>query len=373
MKILDKKGVTLMDLKFIKNETNKTKKGFQNKKGLSLVETIIASVLTLMLILSTYYIFDIVYKMYNQNEDLSTVYTRVKALLPNLNTVITNSGYGFPVGCSLTVVATGTNGNSIDNSTNYFDMLFLADYTAFDRNSTPIVRTLYFGLSDISQSGISFNATLNGVINRDSLVNLGIYGLDFNDFKVNKGVIFIDYYKANNNNLQDFAIVKAVGIINSSNSSNIRGIIVAGDINLPPNVFPNYTRVGGLACSGVIPAIILRQSNNNLLLDNKTIISNISAFKIGYRYLDLSNNSTTDVFSVSTFPNINNQIYIPPSRFVSSLSYYIILSSSKRDPKFNASNITIRTLNGDFIFVPSDRRRRYILIQDQVKLVNVFT
>ena len=93
-------------------------KKIKKYKGLLLVETLIASVLTLMLILTTYYIFDIVYKMYNQNEDLNAVHNRVKALLPNINTAITNAGYGFPVGCSLAVVAKGTNGNTIDNDNN---------------------------------------------------------------------------------------------------------------------------------------------------------------------------------------------------------------------------------------------------------------
>ncbi len=195
------------------------------KRGLSLVEAIIASVLALMLILVTYYIFDIVYKMYNQNEDLNNVYARVKALLPTLNMSITNAGYGFPIGCSLAVSATGTNGNNID-STWYFDNLFLADYNAF--NSAPISRTFYFGLSSVNQTGISFNANLSGVMNRDQLTTLGIYGLDFNDFRRNKGVIFIDYYRANVNNLQDFAMVKAVGIINNVNSNAISGIIVGG-------------------------------------------------------------------------------------------------------------------------------------------------
>jgi hypothetical protein len=41
--------------------------------------------------------------------------------------------------------------------------------------------------------------------------------------------------------------------------------------------------------------------------------------------------------------------------------------------KYNASNITIRTPNGNFTFIPPDRKRRYILIQDQVKLINIFT
>lgn len=339
-------------------------------RGLSLVETIIASVLALMLILVTYYIFDIVYKMYNQNEDLNNVYARVKALLPTLNTVITNAGYGFPIGCSIAVSATGTNGNNID-STCYFDNLLLADYTAF--NSTPISRTFYFGLSSVSQTGISFNANLSGVMNRDQLATLGIYGLDYNDFRRNKGVIFIDYYKANNNNLQDFAVVKAVGIINSVSSNVISGLIIGGDINSTSLTFPNYTRVGSLACSGVIPAIIVRQSNNNLMVGDKVLLNNIASFKVGYRYFDLSNNNISNVFSVSTFPNLNNQIFQPPSKFISSLSYYIVIRSEKRDPKFRASNITIRTLIANYTFIPPDIKRRYILIQDQVKLINIFT
>jgi hypothetical protein len=147
-----------------------------------------------MLILITYYIFDIVYKMYNQNEDLNAVYNRVKALLPNINTAITNGGYGFPVGCSLAVVATGTNGNTIDNGT-YFDTLFLADYTAFDPNANVISRGLYFGLSSVSQSGTTFNLSLSGVMDRDIPASQ-TYGLDFNDFKRNKGIIFIDYYRS---------------------------------------------------------------------------------------------------------------------------------------------------------------------------------
>jgi hypothetical protein len=89
--------------------------------------------------------------------------------------------------------------------------------------------------------------------------------------------------------------------------------------------------------------------------------------------LDLARNSIDNVFSVSTFPNLNNQIYIHPNKFVSSLSYYIVIASDTRDPKYNAPNITIRTPNGNFIFIPPDRKRRYILIQDQVKLINIFT
>jgi hypothetical protein len=340
-------------------------------KGLSLVETLIASALTLMLILITYYIFDIVYKMYNQNEDLNAVYNRVKALLPNINTAITNAGYGFPVGCSLAVVATGTNGNTIDNDT-YFDTLFLVDYTAFDPNTNVISRGLYFGLSSVNQSGTTFNLNLSGVMDRDTLASQ-TYGLDFNDFKRNKGIIFIDYYKANNNNLQDFAIIKAVGIINNVVGSTVSGIILQGDINLPFATFLNYTRIGTLSCSGVIPAIIIKESNGNLVIDNKVILNNIAAFKIGYRYLDLASNSMDNVFSVSTFPNLNNQIYIYPSKFVSSLSYYIVIASDKKDPKYNAPNITIRTPNENFTFIPPDRKRRYILIQDQVKLINIFT
>jgi len=354
-------------------------KKIKKYKGLSLVETLIASALTLMLILTTYYIFDIVYKMYNQNEDLNAVHNRVKALLPNINTAITNAGYGFPVGCSLAVVATGTNGNTIDNSNNnntYFDTLFLADYTAFDPNVNVISRGLYFGLSSVNQSGNTFNINLSGVIERDTLASQ-TYGLDFNDFKRNKGIIFIDYYRANNNNLQDFAIIKAVGIINNvvinNVGSTVSGIILQGDINLPFAAFPNYTRIGTLSCSGVIPAIIIRESNGNLVIDNKVILNNIRAFKIGYKYLDLARNSIDNVFSVSTFPNLNNQIYIHPNRFVSSLSYYIVIASDKRDSKYNAPNITIRTPNGNFTFIPPDRRRRYILIQDQVKLINIFT
>lgn len=354
-------------------------KKIKKYKGLSLVETLIASALTLMLILTTYYIFDIVYKMYNQNEDLNAVHNRVKALLPNINTAITNAGYGFPVGCSLAVVATGTNGNTIDNSNNnntYFDTLFLADYTAFDPNVNVISRGLYFGLSSVNQSGNTFNINLSGVMERDTLASQ-TYGLDFNDFKRNKGIIFIDYYRANNNNLQDFAIIKAVGIINNvvinNVGSTVSGIILQGDINLPFAAFPNYTRIGTLSCSGVIPAIIIRESNGNLVIDNKVILNNIRAFKIGYKYLDLAMNSIDNVFSVSTFPNLNNQIYIHPNRFVSSLSYYIVIASDKRDSKYNAPNITIRTPNGNFTFIPPDRRRRYILIQDQVKLINIFT
>jgi hypothetical protein len=136
---------------------------------------------------------------------------------------------------------------------------------------------------------------------------------------------------------------------------------------------PNYTRIGALSCSVVIPAIIIRESNGNLVIDNKVILNNIRAFKIGYRYLDLARNSMDNVFSVSTFPNLNNQIYIHPSKFVSSLSYYIVIASDKRDPKYNAPNLTIRTPNGSFTFIPPDRKRRYILIQDQVKLINIFT
>jgi len=350
-------------------------KKIKKYKGLSLVETLIASALTLMLILITYYIFDIVYKMYNQNEDLNAVYNRVKALLPNINTAITNAGYGFPVGCSLAVVATGTNGNTIDNGNNnntYFDTLFLADYTAFDKNTNVISRGLYFGLSSVNQSGNTFNINLSGVMERDTLASQ-TYGLDFNDFKRNKGIIFIDYYRANNNNLQDFAIVKAVGIIRNVVGSTVSGIILQGDINLPFAAFPNYTRISTLSCSGVIPAIIIRESNGNLVIDNKVILNNIRAFKIGYRYLDLARNSIDNVFSVSTFPNLNNQIYIHPSKFVSSLSYYIVIASDKKDPKYNAPNITIRTPNGNFTFIPPDRKRRYILIQDQVKLINIFT
>ncbi len=42
--------------------------------------------------------------------------------------------------------------------------------------------------------GISFNANLSGVMNRDQLNNFrNIHGLDFNDFRRNKGAIFIDY------------------------------------------------------------------------------------------------------------------------------------------------------------------------------------
>jgi hypothetical protein len=328
-----------------------------------------------MLILITYYIFDIVYKMYNQNEDLNAVHNRVKALLPNINTAITNAGYGFPVGCSLAVVATGTNGNTIDNGNNnntYFDTLFLADYTAFNPSVNVISRGLYFGLSSVNQSGTTFNINLSGVMDRDTLASQ-TYELEFNDFKRNKGIIFIDYYKANNNNLQDFAIVKAVGIINNVVGSTVSGIILQGDINLPFAAFPNYTRIGTLSCSGVIPAIIIRESNENLVIDNKVILNNIRAFKIGYRYLDLASNSIGNVFLVSTFPNLNNQIYIHPNKFVSSLSYYIVIASDKRDPKYNSPNITIRTPNGNFIFIPPDRKRRYILIQDQVKLINIFT
>jgi hypothetical protein len=357
-------------------------KKIKKYKGLSLVETLIASALTLMLILITYYIFDIVYKMYNQNEDLNAVHNRIKALLPNINTVITNAGYGFPVGCSLAVVATGTNGNTIDNGNNnntYFDTLFLADYTAFKPNVNVISRGLYFGLSSVNHSGITFNLDLSGVMERDIPAS-ETYGLDFNDFRRNKGIIFIDYYKANNNNWQDFAIVKAVGIINNVVGSTVSGIILQGDINLPFAAFPNYTRIGTLSCSGVIPAIIIRESRNlvrgnnrNLVIDNKVILNNIAAFKIGYRYLDLARNSIDNVFSVSTFPNLNNQIYIHPSRFVSSLSYYIVIASDTRDPKYNAPNITVRTPNGNFTFIPPDRKRRYILIQDQVKLINIFT
>jgi hypothetical protein len=344
-------------------------------KGLSLVETLIASALTLMLILITYYIFDIVYKMYNQNEDLNAVYNRVKALLPNINTAITNAGYGFPVGCSLAVVATGTNGNTIDNSNNnntYFDTLFLADYTAFDKNTNVISRGLYFGLSSVNQSGNTFNINLSGVMERDIPAS-ETYGLNFDDFRRNKGIIFIDYYKANNNNLQDFAIVKAVGIINNVVGSTVSGIILQGDININLSFAPNYTKIGTLSCSGVIPAIIIKESNGNLVMDNKVILNNIRAFKIGYRYLDLASNSIDNVFSVSTFPDLNNQIYIYPSKFVSSLSYYIVIASDKKDPKYNAPNITIRTPNGNFTFIPPDRKRRYILIQDQVKLINIFT
>jgi hypothetical protein len=350
-------------------------KKIKKYKGLSLVETLIASALTLMLILITYYIFDIVYKMYNQNEDLNAVYNRVKALLPNINTAITNAGYGFPVGCSLAVVATGTNGNTIDNSNNnntYFDTLFLADYTAFNPNVNVISRGLYFGLSSVNQSGITFNLDLSGVMERDISASQ-TYGLNFDGFKRNKGIIFIDYYKANNNNWQDFAIVKAVGIINNVVGSTVSGIILQGNINSPFPAFSNYTRIGTLSCSGVIPAIIIRESNGNLVIDNKVILNNIKAFKIGYRYLDLASNSIDNVFSVSTFPDLNNQIYIHPNKFVSSLSYYIVIASDKRDPKYNAPNITIRTPNGNFIFIPPDRKRRYILIQDQVKLINIFT
>jgi hypothetical protein len=350
-------------------------KKIKKYKGLSLVETLIASVLTLMLILITYYIFDIVYKMYNKNEDLNAVHNRVKALLPNINTAITNAGYGFPVGCSLAVVATGANGNTIDNGNNnntYFDTLFLADYTAFNPNVNVISRGLYFGLSSVSQSGITFNLNLSGVMERDIPAS-ETYGLDFDDFKRNKGIIFIDYYRATDNNWQDFAIVKAVGIINNVVGSTVSGIILQGDINLLSPAFPNYTRIGTLSCSGVIPAIIIRESNGNLVIDNKVILNNIRAFKIGYRYLDLARNSIDNVFSVSTFPNLNNQIYIHPNRFVSSLSYYIVIASDTRDPRYNAPNITIRTPNGNFIFIPPDRRRRYILIQDQVKLINIFT
>jgi len=346
-------------------------KKIKKYKGLSLVETLIASALNLMLILTTYYIFDIVYKMYNQNEDLNAVHNRVKALLPNINTAITNAGYGFPVGCSLAVVATGTNGNTIDNDT-YFDTLFLADYTAFNPNVNVISRGLYFGLSSVNQSGNTFNLNLSGVMERDIPASQ-TYGLDFNDFRRNKGIIFIDYYKTNDNNLQDFTIVKAVGIINNVVGSTVSGIILQGDINLPFTAFHNYTRIGTLSCSGVIPAIIIRESNGNLVIDNKVILNNIRAFKIGYRYLDLARNSIDNVFSVSTFPNLNNQIYIHPSKFVSSLSYYIVIASDTRDPKYNAPNITIRTPNGNFTFIPPDRKRRYILIQDQVKLINIFT
>jgi hypothetical protein len=346
-------------------------KKIKKYKGLSLVETLIASALTLMLILTTYYIFDIVYKMYNQNEDLNAVHNRLKALLPNINTAITNAGYGFPVGCSLAVVATGTNGNTIDNGT-YFDTLFLADYTAFDPNANVISRGLYFGLSSVSQSGITFNINLSGVMERDIPASQ-TYGLAFNDFRRNKGIIFIDYYEATDNNLQDFAIIKAVGIINNVVGSTVSGIILQGDINLPFAAFPNYIRIGTLSCSGVIPAIIIRESDGNLVIDNKVILNNIRAFKIGYKYLDLASNSIDNVFSLSTFPNLNNQIYIHPNRFVSSLSYYIVIASDTRDPKYNAPNITIRTPNGNFTFIPPDRRRRYILIQDQVKLINIFT
>ena len=351
-------------------------KKIKKYKGLSLVETLIASALTLMLILITYYIFDIVYKMYNQNEDLNAVYNRVKALLPNINTVITNAGYGFPVGCSLAVVATGTNGNTIDNGNNntYFDTLFLADYTAFNPNVNVISRGLYFGLSSVNQSGNTFNLDLSGVMDRDNPIPASqTYGLEFNDFKRNKGIIFIDYYKTNDNNLQDFTIVKAVGIINNVVGSTVSGIILQGDINLPFTAFPNYIRIGTLSCSGVIPAIIIRESNKNLVIDNKVILNNIAAFKIGYRYLDLASDSINNVFSVSSFPNLNNQIYIHSNKFVSSLSYYIVIASDTRDPKYNASDITIRTPNGNFIFIPPDRKRRYILIQDQVKLINIFT
>ena len=357
-------------------------KKIKKYRGLSLVETLIASALTLMLILITYYIFDIVYKMYNQNEDLNAVHNRVKALLPNINTAITNAGYGFPVGCSLAVVATGTSGNNIIDNNTYFDTLLLADYTAFDTNTNVISRGLYFGLSSVNQSGSLFNLNLSGVMNRDVMVSNGLYGLDFNDFRRNKGIIFIDYYKSNTNDSQDFAVVKAVGVINNVVGSEVSGIILQGDVNSPSPAFPNYTRIGILSCSGVIPAIIIRESNRNiiresnrnLVIDNRVILDNISAFKVGYRYLDLTNpNNPINVFSVSTFPDLNNQIYIHPSRFVSSLSYYIVVASDNRDPKYNASNIIIRTPNGNFSFIPPDRRRRYILIQDQVKLINIFT
>jgi hypothetical protein len=293
-------------------------------KGLSLVETLIASALTLMLILTTYYIFDVVYKMYNQNEYLNAVCNRVKALLPNINTAITNAGYRFPVGCSLAVVATGTNGNTIDTAT-YFDTLFLADYTVFNPNVNVISRGLYFCLSSVSQSGTTFNLSLSGVMDRDIPASQ-TYGLDFNDFKRNKGIIFIDYYRATDNNWQDFAIVKAVAIINNVVGSTVSGIILQGNININISFAPNYTKIGTLSCSGVIPAIIIRESNGNLVIDNKVILNNIGAFKIGYRYLDLARNSIDNVFSVSTFPNLNNQIYIHPNKFVSSLSYYIVIA-----------------------------------------------
>jgi hypothetical protein len=346
-------------------------KKIKKYKGLSLVETLIASALTLMLILMIYYIFDIVYKMYNQNEDLNAVYNRVKVLLPNINTAITNAGYGFPVGCSLAVVATGTNGNTIDNGT-YFDTLFLADYTAFDKNTNVISRGLYFGLYSVNQSGNTFDINLSGVMEGDVPAS-ETYGLDFNDFKRNKGIIFMDYYKANNNDLQDFAIIKAVGEIDNVVGSTVSGKILQGNINLLFATFLNYTRIGTLSCSSVIPAIIIKESNGNLVIDNKVILNNIKAFKIGYRYLDLASNSISNVFLVSTFPDLNNQIYIYPIKFVSSLSYYIVIASDKKDPKYNAPNLTIRTPNGNFTFIPPDRKRRYILIQDQVKLINIFT
>ncbi len=61
-----------------------------------------------MLILVTYYIFDIAYKMYNQNEDFEQCICPVKALLPTLNMVYNSmQGYGFPIGRSLAVSATG--------------------------------------------------------------------------------------------------------------------------------------------------------------------------------------------------------------------------------------------------------------------------
>mgnify|MGYP000644997392 CR=1 FL=1 len=254
----------------------------------------------------------------------------------------------------------------------YFDTLFLADFTAFDPNVNVVSRGLYFGLSSVNQSGITFNLNLSGVMERGILAS-ETYGLDFDDFRRNKGIIFIDYYRADNNNLQDFAIVKAVGIIRNVVGSTVSGIILQGNINSPFTAFSNYTRIGTLSCSGVIPAIIIRESNGNLVMDNQVILNNIRAFKIGYRYLDLANNSIDNVFSVSTFPNLNNQIYIHPNKFVSSLSYYIVIASDTRDPRYNAPNITIRTPNGNFIFRPPDIRRRYILIQDQVKLTNIFT
>ncbi len=109
------------------------------------------------------------------------------------------------------------------------------------------------------------------------------------------------------------------------------------------------------------------------MVGDKVLLNNVASFKVGYRYFNLSNNSITNIFSVSTFPNSNNQIFQPPSTFVSSLSYYIVLRSEKRDPKFRASNITIRTPNRNYTFIPPDINRRYVLIQDQVKLINIFT
>lgn len=364
-----------------------------NKKGLSLAETIIAIGLASLLMIITYTLFDITMKNYYRNEELNSNLDRARKIVPVINKHLLNAGFGFPSGATFAAVSTGT-GNviTIDQGV---DILFLADYTAFNNTPTNIRRRdIFFTPRSFSTSGNQFNLQIDRLNGEDDgTTDNNYFGLNINSFRVGSGIIFLSYYiynpsspspTPNNSIRQNFAQIKAVGIITARNGNQLRGEII-GPHRLSiadnfPAAYQMVTSNGITNFSGVIPAIIIGINNSdnspffiNSSRNNQRVLDDAAFFKIFYRY-----NDGTVVFSQDTLTNNNQNIVLDSSavlqRYVDSIGYVLIFRERRRrtDANWMQRNIRFVTRGIDVQFTFNNERRTHHILSDEVKLFNIY-